>query len=85
MANIKKETYQEAVKLIVKTVENKDLEITINPPIAMSMMAVDNIQGDVTREANLIANQSGVSIDVISALPLREYGKLSVVMQDFLS
>lgn len=81
---MEKAKYQEKIKVTVTKADSTELEVTIIPPLAMSMMAVDHIQGDVTKEVNLISNQSGVTVDVISSLPLKEYRKLSEAIQSFL-
>jgi hypothetical protein len=70
------------VKVVKK--DGEELEVNLREPIALDLMAIDHIQGSAARTANMIANLSEIELEVIGALPVREFNKLDEAMQDFL-
>ena len=58
--------------------------VYMREPRVKDMLAIQHIEGEQTKEVQLIGNLTGLVFEKIENLNLKDYGKLSKVLQSFL-
>lgn len=69
----------------MKKIEINGKEVTVREPKVRDVRAVAHLQNEEEKEVHLIANITGLSVDEIDDLGLKDYKKLQKELQDFLS
>ena len=68
-----------------KKIKIKDKEVTMRPPLVKDMRAVAHISTQEEKEIALIANLTGLSVEEIDNLTLKEYLRLQEALVGFTS
>jgi hypothetical protein len=69
----------------VKKITINGKEVTVREPKVRDMRAVAHHASEEDKEVHLIANLTGMSVDEIDDLSVRDYKKLQKELHDFLA
>lgn len=69
----------------MRKIEINGKEVTIREPKVRDIRAVAHLSTEEEKEIHLIANITGLSVDEIDEMGLKDYKRLQKELQDFLS
>ncbi len=67
-----------------KIVLSNKKEVTLREPKVRDMLALEPVIGEQLKEVTLISNLSGLSVEEIEEITIKDYKKLSEKLQSFL-